>query len=195
MTPEIRIAGPEALPTFIAFAEDAADWLWARGIRQWRPGSIRAEESELARRLGEGWLVIATVGGETVAGCLLTRLVPPCWQGRADSTAVRAAYLERLVVARTYAGRGLSRAVVGACEELAREERIGALRLDCWAGNEPLKVFYRGLGFRDVAELMSMGDRLCLFEKDFRDVTKAYEAYTRTLGQVAGQAFSAMRSR
>lgn len=172
MVPDIRIAGPEALPGFIALAEAVADWLWARDIRQWKPGSIRAQEAELTGKLSQGWVVTAVVPGEAepaiAAGCLLTRLVPPYWQGRGDSTVVRAAYLERLVVARAYAGRGLSRAIVTASEDVARERGLDALRLDCWAGNEPLKALYRGLGFRGVAELVSEGHRLSLFEKQLR---------------------------
>ncbi len=161
---EIRIAGPEALPAFIALAEDAAGWLWARGIRQWKPGGFRARQTEMADKLGDGWLVIAIARGETVGGCLLTRTQPPQWQGRERV----AAYLERLAVARAYAGQGLSGAIVAASEDLARSERLDALGLDCWAGNETLKDLYRGLGFRAVAELTSEAHRICLFEKDIR---------------------------
>lgn len=110
MTPEIRITGPEALAGFVALAEDAADWLWARGILQWKPGSIRARQAALAGKLDRGWLVTAVIpeqaGQEIVAGCVLSQAAPRQWQGRAAA----AAYLERLVVARAYAGRGLSRA-------------------------------------------------------------------------------------
>lgn len=170
MTPEIRIAGPEALAGFIALAEAQAEWLWARGIRQWKPGSIRAEQAGLGRKLSQGWLVAAVVPGpsgaepEIVGGCLLTRLAPPQWHGR-TATAPGAAYLERLAVARPVAGRGLSHAVVAACEDLARRHRLDALRLDCWAGNETLKALYRGLGFQEVAEQTSEGYRVTLFEK------------------------------
>ncbi len=119
----------------------------------------------MACKLGQGWLVTAVIPGQTeqdiVAGCLLTRLGPPQWEGREAA----AAYLERLTVARNFSGRGLSRAIVEACEDLARKKRLGALRLDCWAGNETLKALYRGQGFKEVAELMSEGHSICLFEK------------------------------
>lgn len=177
VTPEIRIAGPEALPAFIDLAEAQAVWLWARGIRQWKPGSIRGRQAELAHKLARGWLVTAVVPGpnafsqaepDIVAGCLLTRLAPPQWQGRA-ATGAGAAYLERLAVARAFAGRGLSHSVVAACADLARGHGLGALRLDCWAGNETLKALYRGQGFRTVADLTSEGHRITLFEKTVRD--------------------------
>ena len=166
---EIRIAGPEALPAFIVLAEEAADWLWARGIHQWQPGSIRAQEVELAHKLRQGWLVAAVRPGvsepDILAGCLVTRLAPPPWQGRAARGAW-AAYLERLVVARAFAGCGLSRAVVEAAAESARRDGRAALRLDCWAGNATLKALFCGLGFREVTELTCEGDRLALFEMD-----------------------------
>ena len=171
MAPEIRIAGPEALPAFVALAEAQAAWLWAREILQWKPGSIRARQAELADRLAQGWLVTAVVPGATepeiVAGCLLTRLAPPQWRDRAGAAAwtAEAAYLECLAVARPYAGRGLSHAVLAACADLARGHALGALRLDCWAGNETLKALYRGEGFRAVAEVASEGHRIALFEK------------------------------
>ena len=160
MSPEIRIDGPEALPAFIALAEDAAVWLWARGIRQWKPGSIRAAEAELLGKLDQGWLITTMAEGEMVAGCLLTRLAPPEWLDKTTG----AAYIERLTVSRTYAGQGLGRSIVGACADLGYQEGLGALRLDCWAGNETLKALYRGLGFRDVAEVASDGYQVCLFE-------------------------------
>jgi len=174
VTPEIRIAGPEALPAFVALAEAQAAWLWARGIRQWQPGSIRAKHAELAAKLAQGWLVTAVVPGanvagdpepDIVAGCLLTRLAPPQWQGRAGAGTAGAAYLERLAVARPFAGLGLSQGVVAACADLARGCGLAALRLDCWAGNETLKGLYRGQGFRAVAEVASEGHRITLFEK------------------------------
>lgn len=166
---EIRSAGSEALPAFIALAEEAAAWLWARGIRQWKPGGIRAKEAELLDKLGQGRLVTAITEGETVAGCLLTQLAPPQWRGREAA----AAYLERLVVARAHAGRGLAQAIVAASEALVRQDGLDTLRLDCWAGNEVLKTLYRGLGFRDVAEVANEGHRVCLFEKSLGGATSA----------------------
>ena len=82
----MRLAGPEALPAFLVLAEAQAAWLWARGIRQWKPGGIRARQAELADKLAQGWLVTAVVPDECelemVTGCLLVRLAPPHWQGR-----------------------------------------------------------------------------------------------------------------
>lgn len=165
VTPEIRIAGPEALPAFVALAEAQADWLWARGIRQWTPGSIRAEQGELARKLARGWLVTAVVPGDEerklVAGCLLTSLATSGWQDREAS----AAYIERLAVARAFAGRGLSQAIVAACADLARESGLDVLRLDCWDGNETLKALYRNLEFREVAEVIIEDYGVTLFER------------------------------
>lgn len=178
MIPEIRITGPKTLPAFIALAEAQASWLWARGIRQWKPGSIRAKHAELADKLAQGWLVTAVVPGanaagcrdpDIVAGCLLTLLVPPEWQGRAGAGTAGPAYLERLAVARPFAGRGLSQSVVAACADLARGHGLGALRLDCWAGNETLKALYRGQGFCAVAEVTSEGHLITLFEKTVWD--------------------------
>ena len=171
MTPQVRIAGREALRAFVALAEDAADWLWQRGIHQWKPGSIRAQQAELAAKLGECWLVTAFAGGNLVAGCLLTRHLPGYWSGRTARAGGGAAYLERLVVSRASAGQGLSSSLVAAAEDLARDARLGTLRLDCWAGNETLKALYRGLGFRAVAEHKSDGHRICLFEKEVRGGT------------------------
>lgn len=62
----------------------------------------------------------------------------------------------------------LSRAIVAASEDVAREQRLDALRLDCWAGNETHKGFYLGQGFQGVAEVTSEGHRICLFEKSLR---------------------------
>ncbi len=162
--------GIEALPGFVALAEEVGAWLWARGVRQWAPGSIAAEREELAAKIAEGWLVMAHVTAEgedrVAGGCVLSRLVPAVWSDREPGgAAAGAAYLERLVVARDWAGSGLSGEIVGVCEEIARRAGLEAVRLDCWAGNGFLRDFYGRLGFAELGAVPEDNYEVRLFEK------------------------------
>lgn len=166
MPPEIRSYGVEALPGFVALAEAAAAWLRARDVRQWAPGSIVAEQDELAAKVAEGWLVLAQGGDRVAGGCVLSRRVPAVWKERdGGGAAPGAAYLEKLVVARERAGGGLSGEIVNACEDLARGASLAAVRLDCWAGNAFLGGFYRRLGFEEVGVALEGDYQVRLFER------------------------------
>jgi GNAT superfamily N-acetyltransferase len=144
----------------IELLEASASWLWGRGVRQWEPGSMRAQRSVLQGWADAGQLVVAAAEGELVGGCFLVDEPAPEWAGRKG----RALYLHKLVVARSHAGRGVSCRLLDWCAERAGERGVPCLRLDCWDGNAALRAFYREAGYRELDAVPSYGYAVRLFE-------------------------------
>jgi GNAT superfamily N-acetyltransferase len=156
----IGIGGADDLQPFVDLLESAATWLWDRGIPQWPPGSIRAQESLLRERALAGHLVVAHSGSELVGGCILAPHPTPEWTGRTEPSL----YLNKLVVARSHAGQGIARRVLAWCEDRAREQGASRLRLDCWEGSAKLRGFYSDCGYRELERVPSRGFSVRLFE-------------------------------
>jgi GNAT superfamily N-acetyltransferase len=128
--------------------DDAARWLLARGLDQWRPGEVDLAEVERSALRGE--LLVVREGGRVVATATVTTSDPDVWCGGPGVDDVPARYVHRLVVARDAAGRGLGRAVLRAVEAGAAAAGCAAVRLDCVQGNAALRRWYLADGYRVV---------------------------------------------
>ena len=149
------------LDAYIDLLEEAAGWLWARGVRQWRPGEHRAARAGLAAQLQSGCLILAELDGRLAGGCLLTEVAPACWPDAAPD----ALYLSGLVVARWAAGQDLGARILDAAAEAARRRGAARLRLDCWDGNDFLKGYYGTRGFEDMGRVREKDYWVRLFER------------------------------
>jgi GNAT superfamily N-acetyltransferase len=118
-----------------------AEWLIQKGEKLWGPNETSLDELRRVARLGE--LVIGRVAGE-LASCMFLhdedRLFwPQLLPGEAF-------YIHRLAVARKFAGRGHSHAMLEWAANEARAKGRPYLRLDC----EPrakLLALYRSAGY------------------------------------------------
>jgi GNAT superfamily N-acetyltransferase len=88
----------------IAIHEDAARWLWSRGIRQLEPGTFPRDA--LVGRIERGEAYLVRLGGEPVGMAILQDADEYTWGERPDD----ALYLHGLRVLRAYAGQGIGRA-------------------------------------------------------------------------------------
>ncbi len=149
------------LDAYIDLLEEAATWLWAKGVRQWRPGEHRAARAELRAQLQSGCLILAEEDGRLAGGCLLTEVAPACWPDAASD----ALYLSGLVVARWAAGKDLGARILDAAAEAARRQGKTRLRLDCWDDNDFLKGYYRARGFEDRGRVQEEGYWVRLFQR------------------------------
>lgn len=156
----IEIGRPGDLERFLELLETAATWRWDRGIPQWAPVSMRAQESLLGEWTRSGHLVVARSGSDLGGGCILGPHSGPEWAGRPE----QALYVQKLVVARAHAGQGIARRLLAWCADRGRAERAARLRLDCWDGNANLRSFYRGCGYRELEAVASHGYSVRLFE-------------------------------
>ena len=157
----IREATASELDVYIDLLEDAAAWLWGKGIHQWRPGEHRAARSELLAQLQRGCLILAEMDGRLAGGCLLTEIAPACWP---DAPA-DACYLSGLVVARWAAGQDLGGRILDATGDVVRSRGKARVRLDCWDGNEFLKGYYRARGFTDMGRAREHDYWVRLFQR------------------------------
>jgi GNAT superfamily N-acetyltransferase len=155
-------AGPRELDAVIGLLEEAAAWLWSRGIHQWQPGSMRAQRPLLQRWARAGALVVATRDGGLAGGCFLVDEVGSEWTGHRGT----ALYLHKIVVARPHAGCGVSAKLLEWCADQAQRRGVPRLRLDCWDGNDRLRALYRTLGFRELEAVPSRGYEVRLFERE-----------------------------
>lgn len=163
-TAAIRIAPgcAEDLGPFIDLLEAAASWLWRRGIQQWEPGSLRAQQPMLSRWTRSGGLLVARSQAELAGGCFLVPDPTSEWAGHSGE----ALYLHKLVVSRAHAGQGLAQRLLAASEQRARDAGAARLRLDCWDGSTRLRAFYRAAGFRELEAAASRGYAVRLFERE-----------------------------
>jgi len=155
-------ASADRLDAYIELVEEAATWLWARGVHQWRPGEHRAASARLLARLESGCLILAEQDGRLAGGCLLTEAAPACWPDTPDD----AMYLGGLVVARRAAGQDLGGQILEEAMQALLRRGKTRLRLDCWDGNEFLKTYYREQGFRDMGRAQEEDYWVRLFERD-----------------------------
>jgi GNAT superfamily N-acetyltransferase len=148
----IAPAAPEDLSLLIAFRDEAARWLAARGIDQWQepyPTEDLMEEGMLRSiRAGETFIVwdddstpAATITVDRWAN-------PDLWTP--EEAAEPALYAHKLTVARAYAGRGLGAELVDWAGTRAAVSGARWLRVDVWTTNPKLQHYYLELGFAHV---------------------------------------------
>jgi RimJ/RimL family protein N-acetyltransferase len=162
-TPEFTIfeASLPLLDAYIDLLEEAAAWLWARGVHQWQPGGHRAARADLLAKLDRGALILAERDGRLAGGCLLIEIAPACWP---DAPA-DALYLSGLVVERWVAGQDLGGRILDGAILVAQRRGKARVRLDCWDGNEFLKRYYRARGFHDLGRAQEADYWVRLFER------------------------------
>ena len=138
-----REAAVAALPVW----RDAAQWLTDRGLALWSPRIF--DERFIDDALAHGLVIGARVDGG-VGGVALLQWRDQLWWP--DRPAHGAAYIHKVAVARSAAGRGVGEALVRECEDRSRERGIGVVRLDTARDRPPLRALYERLGFSAVDE-------------------------------------------
>jgi ribosomal protein S18 acetylase RimI-like enzyme len=142
----IRVATSDDAATFAAIHEEVVNWLWARGIHQWQPGTFPISWVQDAIARGEVYVSIES--GAVIGAVMLQEADPDTWG--AASLADAAGYIHGLRVRRSVAGRGIGRALIAWAERelVARGKRLA--RLDCWAANDALCAYYERAGYQRV---------------------------------------------
>ena len=154
-------ATKQSLDSFIVLLEQVGAWLWAKGIKQWAPGTFRNNRKRLVHFVENGCLILAYQNQNLAGGCILSD-TNPGWPATTDE----AMYLNSLVVARFAAGKDLGTQIINRCTEVAHRRGKSVIRLDCWEGNTFLKAYYQQEGFKMLAAIPVNGYYVRLFEKD-----------------------------
>lgn len=121
---------------------EVSDWLVARGTPMWRENEV--DPDAIRTEVEAGLFFLATLNGEP-AGTLKFQLSDPLFWPEAEDDA---AYLHRLAVRRSFAGRGLSTALLTWGADRAMAHGRPFLRLDCDAERTRLRDLYERFGFR-----------------------------------------------
>lgn len=150
----LRRALPSHFWVIIELIEQAADWLRGKQTDQWAEPwpDARTRDERVQSDLdgGKTWIVwhatipVATITIDTgdPRDPAARYLWPP---GRRRDQAL---YVRRVVVRRSYAGRGLGAALLDWAAEAAMQ-LMGTplLRIDVWTENRGLHAYYQGQGF------------------------------------------------
>lgn len=139
-----RPANGDEVGAFIELLEDAAAWMGARGIDQWRPGSMRAQRGAFVAAQTRGEIWVREQAGRISGGAVLRSEPDPIW---ADLPVADAMYVSKLVVARDAAGGHLGASILSDLELIARDRGAKWMRLDCVASNESLARYYQRRGY------------------------------------------------
>jgi GNAT superfamily N-acetyltransferase len=144
---KIRVGGPEDIPVVLALLDRASEWLVAQGrTDQWGT----EPHSTNPRRIGQitgfatsGGLWIAELAGRPVGALAVGEAlphVPPATEPEL--------YVRLLVTDRETKGSGVGSALLVLARSLAKEQGVGLLRLDCFAGGDGALVrYYERQGF------------------------------------------------
>ncbi|MGZ4546910.1 MAG: GNAT family N-acetyltransferase [Blastococcus sp.] len=140
----VQSARHEDVAVLHGLREAAARWQRQRGIEQWSPGEVTADDISAQVAAGE-WFV-SRDDQAVRAACRLVWSDVAVWGERPGD----AGYVHGLVVDRARAGTGLGRHLLSWAGGRARDRGRPFLRLDCVQTNERLRDYYRALGFREV---------------------------------------------
>lgn len=154
-------ASIESLDEFIVLLDEVGEWLWNKGVKQWKPGVHHQNKDKLAERVEHGVLILAYHREKLAGGCILSEVMPKVWPD-----APNALSLTSFVVARFAAGKGLGTKLIKYCIQAATQRGKTSLRLDCWEGNEFLKSYYQRERFKMLDAIEAGGYDVRLFEKE-----------------------------
>ena len=128
----------------LGLRDDAARWLLARGIDQWRPGEI-----PYSWERGGDYVVFVLRRGEDRVGTVTISWDDPVIWG---AQPLPAGYVHNLIVARPHGGQGLGLGLLQWAEDHVGESGRSLARLDCDARSHKLRDLYESVGYRRVRD-------------------------------------------
>jgi ribosomal protein S18 acetylase RimI-like enzyme len=121
--------------------EEARQWLISKGITDQWP--CPAPPEAIAWSIERHTTYLAYREGKAIATFTLQASDETTWGPLPDE----AQYLHGLAVRRAFAGQQIGGRLLQLAAEISRAAGKQYLRLDCWAGNEPLSRYYERAGF------------------------------------------------
>ncbi|MYV42665.1 GNAT family N-acetyltransferase [Streptomyces sp. SID1328] len=142
----ITPAEPRDVSKLLTFREEAAAWLRGLGSDQWS----RPYPADKLLATIEAGTVFMLRDGHTTAGTIT--LTPDAEEGlwTDDELAEPSMFVNKLTVAREYAGQNLGGRLLDWAGDRAHRAGARWLRLDAWTTNEGLQRYYLALGFTHV---------------------------------------------
>lgn len=154
---ELRIAQaePDDLPAILGIFDSAVAWLLAQGSsKQWGTtpfSEIPRMVERLRGHIANDTFLVALKADQAVGAICLNCSYPPyCWQGAPDDCA----YVHPFATAPAVRNQGVGSALLRCAEDYARRHGKHYLRLDCFAENPKLLVYYESEGFESRGEFL-----------------------------------------
>ena len=148
----IAPAGRDDLANLIAFRDEAARWLAARGIDQWSepwPSDDLMTKGMLRNiNAGETFIVWDDHNKPAATITINQFAKPELWTP--EEAAEPALYAHKVTVDRAYGGQGLGAELLDWAGTRAADEGADWLRVDVWTTNEHLQHYYLKQGFTYV---------------------------------------------
>jgi GNAT superfamily N-acetyltransferase len=158
--------GPDALDQIMALMQEAADWLQAREIRQWRRMHSDEGRAFVAARFATDDVFLVYQGETPVATFTLRWEESTMW-GEAGFDG-QAGYLHGFTVSRRIGGQGVGMALLvwAAARVAVRGRRYLRLNTASVTGNPGICRYYERAGFRSCGEAMYLGGPTALYERE-----------------------------
>ena len=156
------------LDRYIDLLEELADWLDARGIRQWPRGRVRRSSAYFADSIARHEVHLAFIGDDLAGTLRLLMADPIVWPEFPEGEAV---YVYNLGVRRAWAGRGLGSRLLDWAERRAASLGRRYVRLDCMPDSTFLRRYYECKGFVARGDVDAQYpdpvglERLCRYER------------------------------
>ncbi|SFL34661.1 Ribosomal protein S18 acetylase RimI [Paenibacillus sp. 1_12] len=157
---EIRRANQDDIPKLQSLYIEAAAWMEAKGIDQWKTSDFTTEYMNELFEQSEVYRV--SLRDEIVGGLSIQWCDPFIWK---ELDCDEAGYLHKLVVKREFGGMGLGIELLKWCEAHLKNNHKKLLRLDCMPRNEGLNAFYTTAGFEFRGRTDGKGWSANLYEK------------------------------
>jgi hypothetical protein len=152
-------ATPDDVDCILDLLAQAGRWLLAKGIRQWPNPPPR---KWVLKRVERGEFFLAREQEKVIATFRLNGFDE---DGLWGTPPAEAAYLGKLAILRTVAGRRVGLELLRAAEGMVVSAGRALLRLDCWSKNEFLCDYYARAGFQKCGTRVQGEYSVCLFQK------------------------------
>lgn len=156
-------ARADDLDLVMEIASDAARWLQARSIRQWRYPFLQEDWDEMAACIAAGDVYLARLGNGPAVGIFRFEWRDDeLWHDDRNT----AGYVHSLAIRDAARGHRIGAAILEWCKDYLRARGKTLMRIDCVADNPRLNQYYRDLGFTYRGQVDDDGYVASLFEME-----------------------------
>jgi GNAT superfamily N-acetyltransferase len=140
----VRVATIDDASAVSAVLKQAAEWLEYCGKPLW-PAHMFSQHGIISE-MGQHIYFVADHPDDGIVGTFRYQLSDPEFWPEASSS--DSAFIHRVAVLRSHAGKGISRMMLDHAKQIATSESRSFLRLDCAADRPKLRAIYENNGFR-----------------------------------------------
>lgn len=170
---DIVQAIPDDADAVLSLWREAADWIQAKGIDQWRASDFALEN--VLKYIEAAELFVAKHEGVIIGTAIIQWSDGFIWKELDND---QSGYVHKLAVKRDYGGKGLGAVLLQWAETYVRDNGKRLLRLDCMSDNEALNQYYQRQGFTYVCRMDYSSWSGSLYEKvidpDFENNKEAW---------------------